>query len=150
MTPKPPRNPTDRPKALEVNPVKLAPAVKKVGRPRARIEPRLPQFDLEPDENVLYDTFMASFINDNPDIKDYPSDMLLLPLAAVEYIKYLRVIGQELSSREAITMARQHPATQFFRILDMMHVTRKARSKTVKPKEDDETENFLKALSLEQ
>jgi hypothetical protein len=144
------RTATDDPKRLEVQPVKLADSTPKRGRPKTNIQPRTPQFELEPDEQTLYATFMESFIHDYPDIKDYPSDMLLLPLAAVEYIKYLRVIGQELTSRQAITMARQHPATQFFRILDMMHVTRKARAKTNKPKEDDETTDFLKALSLDQ
>jgi hypothetical protein len=144
------RTPTDEPKKLDVEPLALTPkTAPKRGRPPTP-RPRAPQFALASDEQELYQTFMASFIHDYPDIKDFPSDMLLLPLAAVEYIKYLRVIGQELVSRQAITMARQHPATQFFRILDMMHVTRKARQRNPKPDKDEDTEAFIRALSSEQ
>ena len=52
------RTATDDPKRLEVQPVKLADSTPKRGRPKTNIQPRTPQFELEPEVEAA----LASFV----------------------------------------------------------------------------------------
>lgn len=55
------------------------------------------------------------------------TDQITLQLLAAEYIKYLRMLANEIESGQLVSMARQSPGTQYCRLLDMLSVTRKAR-----------------------
>lgn len=134
-----PRNPADKPELLIVPPVTRKP---KLGRPRKRPEaPPLPTLELTTDESILFDDFQATVLEEYPDLTRL--DKYILYLAAIEYIKYVRMGQDELKTGQLITMSRQHPGTQFARLIDMLSVSRKARQK-VKPEqeEDDFTQNF--------
>lgn len=95
------------------------------GRKPAPKMPPLPKFDLSDFEQQWYDYFWDTYNETYPDLTR--SDKLLLMLAGVEFIKYLRVVGAELASGEVISQARQHPGTQMNALLDRLSVTRKAR-----------------------
>lgn len=111
-----------------------APRNKTVGRP-ARLEmPALPRMPMEEVERDLFDYFMASYKEQYPDM--VPTDHLILHLAALEYIKYLRVVAEELETGRVISMARQHPGVNMRALLDQLSVTRKARTLRSKPDED--------------
>lgn len=136
-----PRNPADKPELMFVPPVTRTP---KLGRPRKRLDaPPLPTLELTTDESVLFDDFQQTVLDEYPDITRL--DRYLLYLAAIEYIKYVRMGQDELKTGMLITMSRQHPGTQFARLIDMLSVSRKARQR-VKPEqdEDDITTNFWK------
>lgn len=106
--------------------------------------PPLPKFDISDFEQEWYDYFWDTYLETYPDLTR--SDKLLLMLAGVEFIKYLRVAGAELSSGEVISQARQHPGTQMNALLDRLSVTRKARER--KPREDDDPNaEFLRAFA---
>ncbi len=110
--------------------------------------PPLPAMKMTPLEQDLYDYFLASYQQEYPDLSS--TDHLHLHLAAVEYVKYLRVIGYELESGQVITMSRQHPGVQMRALLDQLSVTRKARTAGRKPEEDPDAkklQDFLMGLS---
>lgn len=96
--------------------------------------PALPKFDISDYEQEWYDYFWTTYLQTYPDLTD--SDKLLLMLAGIEFIKYLRVAGAELASGEVISQARQHPGTQMNALLDRLSVTRKARER--RPREEDD------------
>lgn len=85
-------------------------------------------------ERALFDFWLAAYKEQYPDM--VPTDHLLLHLAGLEYIKYLRVIAEELETGKVISMARQHPGVNMRALLDQLSVTRKARN-TGKPTEDE-------------
>ena len=105
----------------------------------------MPMTDVEQD---LFDYFMASYKEQYPDM--VPTDHLLLHLAALEYIKYLRVVAEELKTGRVISMARQHPGVNMRALLDQLSVTRKARTMRNKPDEDPDSKDlrdFFMSLS---
>ena len=104
------------------------------GRP-AKIEmPALPVMDMSDGEAALQTYFIESFRLEYPDLTN--TDMILLHLASLEYIKYLRVVAEELSTGKVISQARQHPGVNMRALLDQMAVTRKARSGGTRSQED--------------
>lgn len=94
--------------------------------------PPLPRFELSAYEQEWFDYFFAVHQQEYPDLTE--ADRLLLLLADIEFIKYLRVAGEELASGEVISQARQHPGTQMNALLDRLAATRKARQK--QPREE--------------
>lgn len=107
-----------------------------VGRPGKLVMPALPAMDLSDTEQALFDYFQAAYREQYPDLT--PTDLLMLHLAGIEYIKYLRVAQEELASGKVISMARQHPGVQMRSLLDQLSVTRKAR--VARTRDDDESE----------
>lgn len=96
--------------------------------------PRLPRFEISDYEREWFDYFQAVYRAEYPDLNE--SDRLLLFLAGIEFLKYLRVAGEELASGEVISQARQHPGNQMNALLDRLSVTRRNREKRPKEEED--------------
>ncbi len=106
--------------------------------------PELPALDMTPIEQDLFDYFLWAYHTEYPDLK--PTDNLILFLAAIEWIKYLRMAREELETGKLVTMSRQHPGTQLRALLDQLSVTRRARVTQTKPEEDEsaqELRNFF-------
>lgn len=100
--------------------------VKRRGRP-ARIEqPQLPAMAMSEQESNMQAFFVASYMNDYPDMS--PTDIILLQLASYEYVKYYRILQEEFETGKVISMARQHPGVNMRALLDQMGVTRRARN----------------------
>jgi hypothetical protein len=116
------------------------PRLRSVGRPAKLVAPPMPKMPMEPAEQDLFDFFMDAFKDQYPDLT--PTDLLLLYLAGIEFIKYMRVAAEELATGKVISMARQHPGTQMRSLLDSLSVTRKAR--LAKGKAEDEDGNELR------
>ncbi len=123
------------------------------GRKRKPKMPALPQALLDGMstlEQEHFYFFIEAYQADYPGMK--PTDMICLHQAALEYINTLRVQARQLATGEVISMARQHPGVQMRAWLDMMDVTRKARTKSGKTQEDSEeakqVKEALKALSV--
>jgi hypothetical protein len=87
--------------------------------------------------------FIDAYQVDYPSMK--PTDVLCLYFAAMEYVNYLRVQAKQFKSGEVISMARQHPGVQMRAWLDMMDVTRKARTRSGKSTDDSEDVQAVKA-----
>jgi hypothetical protein len=135
-TPRNPQEPTNETaQALRVKPLTEteAPKERSAGRPAKLVMPELPKMAMTEPEQALFDYFLAAFQQQYPDLT--PTDLLLLHLAALEYVKYLRVVAEELETGKVISMARQHPGTNMRALLDQLSVTRKAR--TAGKKEED-------------
>src|SRR5216684_158638 len=114
------------------------------GRPEKLVMPPLPEMSMTDVERDLFDFFLASYKEQYPDM--VPTDYLLLHLAALEYIKYLRIIAEELETGHVLTMSRQHPGTNMRALLDQLSVTRRARTAGRKPDEDPEAKELQKFL----
>jgi hypothetical protein len=71
-----------------------------------------------------------------------PTDYLILHLAGLEYIKYLRVVAEELETGKVISMARQHPGVNMRALLDQLSVTRKARTSRGQKEEDSDAQEI--------
>lgn len=127
---------TDEPRTLKVAPLQATP--KRVGRPPAVKRPEPPAFEWQSEyEHELYEWFIDCIERDYPNMKD--SDKLLLPLAAAEYVKWMRLLGNEIKSGELVTQARQHPGQMFSRLLDsVLGTTRKQRVAKGDDKDKDE------------
>jgi hypothetical protein len=95
------------------------------GRPPKLEMPELPALRMSEIEQGLFDYFIAAYTQEYPDL--IPSDHLILFLAAIEFIKYIRMAAEELESGKLVTMSRQHPGTQLRGLMDQLSVTRKAR-----------------------
>lgn len=93
-----------------------------------------------PVEQELFDFFMDAYREQYPDLT--PTDNLMLYLAGIEWIKYLRVAREELETGKVITMSRQHPGVQMRALLDQLSVTRRARQARGKPEEDPEAQEL--------
>jgi len=113
------------------------------GRPR-RLKP-MPRLDgLTDAEQVLYDDFIQEYLTEYPDIS--ATDYRMLFLIGVEYIKYLRIVGEELRSGKVLSMARQHPGTNMRALQEMLSITRKDRMKGKPQQENEETEKLREIL----
>ena len=129
-----------------------APARRTTGR---KPKPKMPAFPqalldgMSPLEQEHFYFFIESYQQDYPGMK--PTDLICLYQAALEYINTLRVQAKQLQSGEVISMARQHPGVQMRAWLDMMDVTRKARTKGKTSDADSEeakqVKEALRALS---
>lgn len=129
--------PTEAPSlSLIVHPLtEIEPAKSKgAGRPSKPIMPDLPKMPMTDVEQPLFDYFMQSYQHQYPDLT--PTDLLILHLAGLEYIKYLRVVAEELETGKVISMARQHPGVNMRALLDQLSVTRKARTARGQKEED--------------
>jgi hypothetical protein len=124
----------------------------RTGRKRKAKMPPLPQALLDgmselEQEHFFF--FLEAYKEDYPGMK--PTDIICLHQAALEYINTLRVQAKQLATGEVISMARQHPGVQMRAWLDMMDVTRKARTKGKAQDADSEeakqVKEALKALS---
>lgn len=130
---KPSRLPAQQ--TFDTKPLNASPRDRKVGRPPKLEMPDLPDMPMTPSEKAMFDFWIAAFREQYPDL--VPTDHLLLYLAGLEFIKYLRVIAEELETGKVISMARQHPGVNMRALLDQLSVTRKAR--TTGQKQDDDT-----------
>lgn len=110
------------------------PQEQRPGRKKKPAMPTLPTLEMTEFEREWFTYFRDVYQAEYPDLTD--ADKLLLFLAAIEFIKYLRVAGAELATGEVISQARQHPGTQMRALLDQLSVTRKARQR--QPKEEDD------------
>lgn len=128
---------------FSTKPLNTVPTEKKVGRPPKLVMPDLPQMPMTDGEQAMFDFWIAAFKEQYPDL--VPTDHLLLYLAGLEFIKYLRVIAEELETGKVISMARQHPGVNMRALLDQLSVTRKART-TGKPSEDETTKETREKL----
>jgi hypothetical protein len=115
------------------------------GRPKKR--PPMPYMPMEEAEKLFFDGFIEEYLTEYPDMT--PTDYRLLFLAAIEYIKYLRIAAKELESHQVISMARQHPAVNMRALLDQLNATRKLRSRGKTPETDEAAEfrDYLLKLS---
>lgn len=122
---------------IPVSPITLAPISEtKRGRKPKLVAPPLPAMPgMNEDEALLFDFFQEAIKAQYPDLTQF--DLLILHLAAVEYIKYLRVAARELETKQVISMARQHPGVNMRALLDQLSVTRKARTGNTKDTGDD-------------
>lgn len=117
-------------------------AVATGGRPR-KLKP-MPKLDgLTDAEQILYDDFIQEYLTEYPDIT--ATDYRVLFLIGVEYIKYLRIVGEELRSGKVLSMARQHPGVNMRALLDLLSITRKDRMKG-KPQGDNEEADKLREI----
>jgi hypothetical protein len=119
----------------------------KKGRPFNLVMPDLPKMEMSTVEQGLFDYFMAAYNTEYPDLT--PTDHLILHLAGLTYIKYLRVIAEELATGKVISMARQHPGIELRGLLDQLSVTRKARTrnKPATSEEEAELREFFMSMS---
>lgn len=111
-----------------------------MGRPKKLTMPPIPQMAMNEVEQPLFDYFMQSYQEQYPDL--LPTDLLLLYLAGLEFIKYLRVVAEELESGKVMSMARQHPGISMRALLDQLSVTRRARTQRAKPDDDEEAKEI--------
>lgn len=127
------KQPHEKPEQFAVEPLRLVPKEKpKPGpKPAIKLEPLDISFNEVERDRYLY--FISAVEKLFPDLN--PLDRLLLEMAAVEYVKYLRLLQYEVKNNTSITMARQHPGVQFRSLIDMLSVSRKARQGT--KQEDD-------------
>lgn len=102
--------------------------------------PALPELAMSDAEKELFDYFLWAYHAEYPDLK--PTDNLILYLAAIEWIKYLRMSREELETGKLITMSRQHPGTNLRGLLDQLSVTRKARTRGQKDEESEEAKEL--------
>jgi hypothetical protein len=105
------------------------------GRPPKLVMPDMPLLPMTEPEQALFDYFLEAYKQQYPDLT--PTDLLMLWLAGIEFIKYIRVVAEELETGKVISMARQHPGVQMRALLDQLSVTRKART-AGKQQEDPE------------
>lgn len=122
-----------------------AAGVKTTGRPKKLTLP--PEFQqlldaMSPVEQEHYKLVVEAHYQLYPDLNIL--DKLWVRLLAIEYIKTLRMMAEELESGQLITMSRQHPGVQMRAYADMLSVTRKQRGKA---KEDDPFADKLAGLS---
>jgi hypothetical protein len=142
-----PRQPSDKPESFSVEPLKLVP--KEKGKPGPKKAPEWNYLALdfkEPEqERFAYFVWSIEKIIKNPT----PFDKILIELAAIEYVKYLRIAQYEVQKNTSITMARQHPGTQMRALIDLLSISRKSRNanKQESDSEREEAMNFLKSLA---
>jgi hypothetical protein len=120
---------------------------RRAGRPRKLKMPPLPEellAGLSALEREHFDFFVEAYQHDYPQMS--PSDCLCLYQAALEYINLLRVQATQLTTKQVISMARQHPGVQLRQWLDSMSCTRKARLAGRSPSAEDQDRASLKEL----
>lgn len=132
--------------SLHVHPLTQTEPIKKTGagRPAKLVMPPMPLMPMTEVEQGLFDFFQAAYKEQFPDLT--PTDLLMLYLAGLEFVKYMRVVAEELETGKVISMARQHPGVNMRALLDQLSVTRKARVAKGKPEEDEdaiELRNFF-------
>lgn len=139
-TPKRTTSPT-----LEAKPItklELPRTVPTGGRPK-KLKP-MPRLDGFSDaEQVLFNDFIEEYLTEYPDIT--ATDYRMLFLIGVEYIKYLRIVDEELRSGNVLSMARQHPGTNMRALQDQLSITRKARMHG-KPQAENEDADKLREI----
>jgi hypothetical protein len=142
-------DPNETSQAVLVRPLTETEPVKSrgAGRPARLTMPDLPKMPMTEPEQALFDYFMDAYKQQYPDM--VPTDLLILHLAALEYIKYLRVVAEELETGKVISMARQHPGVNMRALLDQLSVTRKARTQGKKEEDPDarELREFFMGMS---
>lgn len=121
--------------SMNVRPLTTTEVVKGPGRPPKLKAPTMPDMPMMPSEQILFKYFIDAYREQYPDM--VPTDHLILFLAGLEYIKYLRVIQEELDTGKVISMARQHPGVNMRALLDQLSVTRKARNTGTKSPDDE-------------
>ena len=130
--------------SINVRPLSIVKSTpSKVGRPPKLEPPDMPEMPMTEGERALFDFWIAAFKQQYPDL--VPTDHLLLFLAGLEFIKYLRIIAMELEEHTVISMARQHPGVNMRALLDQLSVTRKARNQG-KTSDDDEAKRAREEL----
>ena len=144
---RPASNPTAKLTAKPLTTIQPA-TPRSAGRPAKLVMPDLPQMPMTDVEQALFDYFLTAYKSEYPDMT--PTDHLMLHLAGLEYIKYLRVVSEELETGTVISMARQHPGVNMRALLDQLSVTRKARTAGKKEADSDdekELKDFFMSMS---
>lgn len=121
---------------------------KGAGRPRKLIMPDLPKMEFTATEQEMFDYFLDAYHAEYSDMT--PTDELILHLAAVTYIKYLRLIAEEIKTGKLVTQSRQHPGIELRGLLDQLSFTRKARitnKRDSSSEEEQELRQFFMSLS---
>lgn len=113
------------------------------GRPK-RLRPMPVMEGLSETEKILFDDFIAEYLQEYPDIT--PTDYRMLYLVAIEYIKYLRIVSKELKTGKVLSMARQHPGTNMRALQDQLSITRKARNHGKPPESGEDAEKLRQVL----
>ncbi len=115
------------------------------GRPKKLPRPNLPDFEMSDLEREWFDYHYNSYLSEFPDLSE--TDRMWLLAASLEYVKYLRMVTKEMSDRELVSMARQHPLTQYRSLMMELSVTRKARLSKSQLPEEKESDRLLTALA---
>lgn len=135
-----PKAPTATPDLYTLAPVEAAPP--KRGRPKTKLTP-LSLDGMTVPERERYELFINYMRTEYEDLA--PFDMLLVELAAIEYIKYLRWLAKEILTGEAASMARQHPGVQMRENLKLLSIWRKDRANS--PKTDDKVDQIVQMFT---
>jgi hypothetical protein len=135
-----PKSPTSLPDVLTLAPVEAAKP--RVGRPRTKLTPLSLDGMTEP-ERQRYELFINYMHSEYDDLT--PFDQLIVEVAAVEYVKYLRWLANEIKTGEAASMARQHPGVQMRENLKLLSVWRKDRANS--PKTDDQVDKIVQMFT---
>lgn len=137
-----PRKPMDSSAPYDAEPIKIQPMTPRMGRPPKLPPAPMPDFEMSPDEQYIFRYFIDAIKADYPKLA--PSDLLLLPICAAEYVKYLRMLQREMKSGELVTMSRQHPGTMFARFMaQLLGTTRASRLKN-KPEDPEDAFDWSK------
>lgn len=134
------KSPASKPDLLVLQPVGAAP--KKRGRPRTALTP-LSLDGMSAPETERYELFLNYMRSEYDDLT--PFDNLLVELAAIEYVKYLRWLAKEIKTGETASMARQNPGVQMRENLKMLSIWRKDRAAA--PKSDDEIDRVVRMFT---
>jgi hypothetical protein len=120
---------------------------RRTGRPKKLVMPPMPEEllgGLTDLERQHFQFFIDAYQHDYPAMS--PSDCLCLYQAGIEYVNLLRVQAMQLTSKQVLSMARQHPGVQLRQWLDQMACTRKARTAGKSPSREDEDRASLREV----
>jgi len=134
------KSPSAKPDLLVLQPVTAAP--KKRGRPRTQLTPLQLEGMSKPEEE-RYQLFINYMHMEYDDMTLF--DNLFIELAAIEYVKYIRWLANEIKTGETASMARQNPGVQMRENLKMLSIWRKDRAAS--PKVDDEVERVVRMFT---
>jgi hypothetical protein len=119
------KSPNARPEILNLPLVTSARP--KRGRPRKTAADLPPmELRLSDAERARYELFVNYLVSEVPNLT--PFDLLLLEACALEYIKYLRWLANEIDTGEVASMSRHHPGVQMRENLRMLSIWRKDRA----------------------
>ena len=126
------KSPASKPDLLVLSPVEGSKP--HIGRPRMKLTPLNLEGMSEP-ETQRYELFLNYMRSEYDDLT--PFDHMLVELAAIEYVKYLRWLAKEIKTGETASMARQNPGVQMRENLKMLSIWRKDRANAPGKVEDD-------------
>jgi len=138
-----PRQPADKLTVTALMPLDESP---RTGRPPKPKMPRMPNLHMDDYERSWFDYHFGAYIEEYPDLTE--TDRITLLMASAEFVKYLRMLQGEMATKELVSMARQHPLTQYRALMEQLSVTRKARQAAGKDRDPDLEEQRKWLLDL--